>query len=215
MFRIGIDCEETARFRKSKKQFYRRTFTPSEIKYCETKAVPYVHYAGRFAAKEAVCKALGCPKNLCLTDIEISSRGGRPSVKIRNKKINSGIDWIQLSISHTKQVGVAVAILYESEKGELCGLKPAASCILMTCLISFIPELKLGASASEGVNGMEKNEKSGFQRVLGSIRNEPGLDFSVAYKRLAAVEPHMAAGKKAVKIAVLSSCTIKNVMECR
>jgi holo-[acyl-carrier protein] synthase len=60
---IGIDLVEVPRIRelleKHGQRFKERTFTAGEIAYCDACAEPAMHYAARFAAKEAVAKALG------------------------------------------------------------------------------------------------------------------------------------------------------------
>ena len=59
---IGTDLVEVSRIqsaiKESSERFLNRIYTPGEQKYCQSKASPEIHYAGRFAAKEAVMKAL-------------------------------------------------------------------------------------------------------------------------------------------------------------
>ena len=59
----GIDIIEISRIRSSVDQwggrFLQRVFNPEEIAYAQAHTIPYPHYAGRFAAKEAIYKALG------------------------------------------------------------------------------------------------------------------------------------------------------------
>lgn len=108
---IGIDIVEIRRVEKLIRQygsrFIKRTFTPKEIKYCKDKPNPAQHYAGRFAVKEALIKALGRP--LILKEIEVD-RGpkitltGKAKKNLKNKKI-------LLSISHDHEYAVAQVIL--------------------------------------------------------------------------------------------------------
>jgi len=103
---IGTDIEETSRFRKKiyskNKKFYEKIFTKNEIEYCLKKIDPYPHFTARFCAKEAVIKASN-NKKLILTDIEISSKNGKP---VLNSPFSG-----TLSLSHTKNYAIAVVLL--------------------------------------------------------------------------------------------------------
>ena len=86
---MGIDIVDICRFRKTLatrgKNFIDRIFLPSEKQYCGAKPRPWIHYAGRFAAKEAIAKAFGTGigKELGWLDIEIlSSDSKAPVVKL-------------------------------------------------------------------------------------------------------------------------------------
>lgn len=112
---IGIDIVEIKRVRKLIAQygnkFLKRTFTPQEIEYCKKKAQPAQHYAARFAAKEALIKAVGKP--LVLGEIEVERPLGKaPQIKLRGeaKKI-VGTKKILLSISHDHEYAVAQVVL--------------------------------------------------------------------------------------------------------
>ena len=118
--RTGIDIIEIDRIKQSIEEtngkFCDRVYTQKEIEYCESKnAQKYQHYAARFAAKEAVFKALSpileSKYDIGWKDIEIlNSEGGRPYVNILNSNIEfSNID---ISISHCKQYAVANVIIY-------------------------------------------------------------------------------------------------------
>lgn len=111
---VGIDIIENERFAQALERHPRlveRVFTPAEAAYCRSRPNPVQHFAARFAAKEAVGKALGTGV-LCWREIEISS-GGRPSVRISGsmqqaaRQINAGP--LSLSLSHSRTVTVAVA----------------------------------------------------------------------------------------------------------
>lgn len=122
MMGVGVDIVDIRRFRKTferrGKQFARRIFLPSERKYCSAKPLPWTHYAGRFAAKEAVAKAFGTGigGKMGWGDIEI-----KPSVKFapivhlsvraRSFARKRGVKNVLLSISHTHTHTVAVAML--------------------------------------------------------------------------------------------------------
>jgi len=118
--RTGVDIIEIDRIKQSIEdtdgKFCDRVYTQKEIEYCESKnAQKYQHYAARFAAKEAVFKALSpileSKYDIGWKDIEIlNSEDGRPYVNILNSNIEfSNID---ISISHCKQYAVANVIIY-------------------------------------------------------------------------------------------------------
>jgi len=86
IFGIGIDVVEVGRIRSSMEEFgeafAKRIFTPAEREYCESQKRPALHYAARFAAKEAVAKAFGTGigKDLGWLDMEVVRRdSGEPS----------------------------------------------------------------------------------------------------------------------------------------
>lgn len=108
---IGIDIEEVGRFRKlpykSNLSFYRNIFTPAEIKYCLSKADPHPHFTVRFAAKEAVIKAMG-GSVFKAKDIEVvNNREGRPSIKLQTPGSKPRV---LVSMSHTKDYAIAFVI---------------------------------------------------------------------------------------------------------
>ena len=94
-------------------RFKERTYTPIEIKYCDSKAAPPIHYAGRFAAKEAIKKALlssGIVPNIDFTVIEIlSNESGAPEVQLNHPPLDQIS--CKVSISHTDDTAIAFAIV--------------------------------------------------------------------------------------------------------
>jgi len=100
------------------RRFRDRVFTEQEIAYCEKKRRgKYESYAGRFAAKEAVMKALGrgWGAKVRWLDIEVArARSGKPNIVLHDKTAKlateMGIRRWQLSITHTKQQGLAFVI---------------------------------------------------------------------------------------------------------
>ena len=107
--RVGIDVEEVGRFRELDflhDGLYQKIFTDKEKAYCMSKRDPYPHFAARFAAKEAVAKAIGVSV-FKLKDIEIMNEStGRPKAVIHSQpKIN-----VEISLSHTKDRAAAIAI---------------------------------------------------------------------------------------------------------
>ncbi len=106
----GIDIIEIERIRSAVKtwgdRFLTRVLNPKEIAYAKSHTVPYQHYAGRFAAKEAIYKALG-NKKISWKDITvINNPEGKPECHIKGLKHR-----VHLSISHSKFYAVASAVV--------------------------------------------------------------------------------------------------------
>lgn len=113
---IGVDIIEIDRVEKIISEFgdifLKKVFSDSEIIYCKSKAKPAQHFAARFAAKEAVAKALGTGfnKDLVLKDIEVrNDTNGKPIVYFKGVRN----DRFLVSISHCDHYVVAFAILKE------------------------------------------------------------------------------------------------------
>ena len=120
----GVDLAEVERIQSALedprigRRFRDRVFTEKEIAYCETKhRGKYESYAGRFAAKEAVMKALGrgWGAKVRWLDIEVArARSGKPEIILHDKTAKFaeqlGIRRWALSITHTKQHGLAYVI---------------------------------------------------------------------------------------------------------
>lgn len=114
----GTDIIEIERIKKSiedekmGKAFIERVYTQKEIEYCESKkAQKYQHYAARFAAKEAVFKAISeqleDKYSITWKDIEvINNKQGRPKLNLIGIDLNE-IEDIDLSISHCRKYAVA------------------------------------------------------------------------------------------------------------
>jgi holo-[acyl-carrier protein] synthase len=119
---MGIDIVDIPRFRKTLSarggRFINRIFMPSEKKYCDSKPNSWIHYAGRFAAKEAIAKAFGTGvgKEINWLDMEIiSSDSKAPVVKLSRQAERllraRGAANVLVSISHTHAYTAAVALL--------------------------------------------------------------------------------------------------------
>jgi holo-[acyl-carrier protein] synthase len=120
----GIDMVEVVRIQSALEdpkiggRFRDRVYTEGEIRYCESKRRGrYESYAGRFAAKEAVMKALGrgWGSKVGWVDIEVlSSVGGKPEISLHSKAAafarEVGIRRFSLSITHTQQYAIAYVI---------------------------------------------------------------------------------------------------------
>ncbi len=119
MTEVGIDIIEIARIGDAlsrwDNKFRKMVFTASEIEFCEARSNPVQHYAARFAAKEAVAKALKSSKTLFLkwTDVEIVSHdNGAPTVSLHGESETLFNDFkLSLSLSHSVNSAIAVAIL--------------------------------------------------------------------------------------------------------
>ena len=131
---VGIDIESIARFEnlqyEQNKAFYNKVFTKKEISYCLRRGKPSQHFAARFAAKEAVFKALeNFNVRIALGQIEIVLNKSRvPSARIIEKKsvdketakkasqpIHSKSYDIRISISHSAGIAAASAIACKND----------------------------------------------------------------------------------------------------
>jgi holo-[acyl-carrier protein] synthase len=106
---IGIDAVEIRRFRailrKKKDRFMQNTFTEIERAYCRSFQDPAPHFAGTFAAKEAVQKVFG--GTLFLQKIEVRhKKSGKPEVWLEGKLQKS----LLVSITHSESIACAVAL---------------------------------------------------------------------------------------------------------
>lgn len=109
----GVDLIEVKRLRQAIEKwgdkFLSRIFTSAELENAKSRGSLYQHFAGRFAAKEAVFKALG-DAGLDWQDLQILNDGrGRPYCQIlngRGKKVA-----VKISISHVKNYAVANAVI--------------------------------------------------------------------------------------------------------
>lgn len=121
---VGVDMVEVQRIQKALedsrigKRFRERVFTENEIQYCEKKRHGrYESYAGRFAVKEAVMKALGrgWGSKVGWLDIEVArARSGKPEIVLHDRTARLaeelGIRRWFVSITHTEQHGLAYVI---------------------------------------------------------------------------------------------------------
>ena len=115
--RVGVDLIEIERIKRALDRhagFRERCFTEAEIAYCDSKANPAQHYAGRFAGKEAVGKALGSGVLFTWREIEIQGRP-KPGVVLRGKtrawaeRIGAGS--IDLSMTHSRELAAAICVI--------------------------------------------------------------------------------------------------------
>lgn len=123
---LGVDIVEIARMKAilgRTPSFAARVFSEEERAYCDKTALPEVHYATRFAAKEAVLKALGTgfSRGIGVRDVEVRRNAkGRPFVILsgRAKEVAQELGVrelpISLSFTHTEAVACAMAITEDS-----------------------------------------------------------------------------------------------------
>lgn len=121
IFGIGIDVVEVARIASAIERhgepFLVKLFTPAERDYCAGQKKPELHYAARFAAKEAVSKALGTGigGQAGWLDLEISrDLSGAPKLHLQGAAADftriHGITDIQISLTHAREYAAANAI---------------------------------------------------------------------------------------------------------
>jgi holo-[acyl-carrier protein] synthase len=110
---IGIDLLEIRRLERVLERHPRlaqRVFTKAERDYAAARARPGRHLAARFAAKEAVVKALGLSDGLGLGEVEIVA-GEPPSVRLRGRAaLAAGGERIEVSLTHSRDFAAAVAV---------------------------------------------------------------------------------------------------------
>jgi holo-[acyl-carrier protein] synthase len=120
--RVGTDLIEIARVRRSLERYPRfreRCFTAAEQAYCDSRRNPAESYAGRFAGKEAVGKALGfgVARAFAWTEIEIAGRP-KPSVRLTGgvaewaQRVGAGA--IDLSMTHSRELASAVCVVADA-----------------------------------------------------------------------------------------------------
>ena len=119
---IGLDLVEVSRIRdlleRHGDRFKDRTFTVGEIAYCDKCADPAMHYAARFAAKEAGAKALGTgfADGVSWKDIEVMrAENGAPALVFHGGAAtlakSKGVTNALVSLSHTKDTAAAQVVL--------------------------------------------------------------------------------------------------------
>lgn len=119
---LGVDLVDVPRVRalleRHGDRFKERTFTTGEIAYCDGCADPAIHYAARFAAKEAAAKALGTglwAEGVDWKDFEVTrAASGRPGLLLHHAAAAHaaalGVRATHLSLSHTRELAIAQVI---------------------------------------------------------------------------------------------------------
>ncbi len=119
--RVGTDIVPVARIARLAAErgdaFLQKWFTPAELAFCRAKAHPEQHLAARFAAKEAVFKAVGGDSEgpVPWHDIEVvNGTGGAPDVRLTGTiaalASDQHLDGVQVSLSHCEDYATATAV---------------------------------------------------------------------------------------------------------
>lgn len=118
---LGLDATDINRIadtiERHGERFLRRVFTEGEVAYCTRRKVPAIHFAGRFAAKEAAMKALGTghSQGVLWRDVEVIRRGGPPQLELRGGAARrfaamGGLSSL-VTITHTDALALAEVII--------------------------------------------------------------------------------------------------------
>lgn len=118
---LGLDVTEIPRvaalLERYGERFMRRVFTEDEIAYCTRRRAPAIHFAGRFAAKEAGMKALGTghSQEVLWRDLEVVRRGGPPQLRFHGGAARRfaalGAGSSLLTITHSDEIALAQVLL--------------------------------------------------------------------------------------------------------
>lgn len=120
IYGIGIDIVSVKRLKELVdrwgRRFLEKVFTSTEIDYCLDRKDSHLSLSARFAAKEAMVKALGGRADITFKDIEIvNTEAGmpiiNPGIRLKEKLDRIGIKNIHLSLSHEKDYSVACVII--------------------------------------------------------------------------------------------------------
>ena len=118
---LGLDATDIDRIADTiaryDERFLRRVFTDGEVAYCTRRRTPAIHFAGRFAAKEATMKALGTghSQGVLWRDIEVVRHGGPPQLQLhggaarRFASIGGGSSL--LTITHSDALALAQVLI--------------------------------------------------------------------------------------------------------
>jgi len=119
---VGIDIVEIDRLQAALErqgdQLRQRTFSAAEIRYCDQRANKFQHYAARFAAKEALFKAIGTGwmEGVTWLDAEVCNQpNGKPKLVLSGRALEEatqlGVIRIWISLTHTNRYAAAQVIL--------------------------------------------------------------------------------------------------------
>ena len=118
---LGLDATEIDRIadtiERYGERFLHRIFTDGEVAYCSRRAEPAIHFAGRFAAKEAAMKALGTghSQGVLWRDVEVVRLGGPPQLQLHGGAARRfaamGGRTSLLTITHTDSLALAQVMI--------------------------------------------------------------------------------------------------------
>ena len=129
---LGLDATDIHRIadtiERYGERFLRRVFTEGEVAYCTRRKVPAIHFAGRFAAKEAAMKALGTGHSQAVLwrDVEIIRRGGPPQLELhggaaRRFAAMGGLSSL-VTITHSDALALAQVLILGRSRNRGCHL---------------------------------------------------------------------------------------------
>lgn len=114
---VGVDVVEIDRFAAAlakRPRLAERCFTPAEAAYCRSRSFPAQHFAARFAAKEAVGKALGIGMTRW-REVEVVRGRGAPTIALHGRYAargeELGIGRIHISLTHGRDSAIAFAVI--------------------------------------------------------------------------------------------------------
>ena len=118
---LGLDATDIHRIEATieryGERFLRRVFTDGEVAYCQRRRAPAIHFAGRFAAKEAAMKALGTghTQQVLWRDVEVVRRGGPPQLQFHGGAARRlaaiGGRSSLLTITHSEHLALAQVLI--------------------------------------------------------------------------------------------------------
>ncbi len=118
---LGLDATDIDRvadvIERHGERFLRRVFTDEEVAYCTRRRVPAIHFAGRFAAKEAAMKALGTghTQGVLWRDVEVVRHGGPPQLQLHGgaeRRFHAmGGRTTLLTITHSDDLAMAQVLI--------------------------------------------------------------------------------------------------------
>ena len=118
---LGLDATDIPRIADTLarygERFLQRVFTDGEVAYCTRRKTPAIHFAGRFAAKEATMKALGTghSRGVLWRDIEVVRRGGPPQLQLHGgaarRFASMGGASSLLTITHSDTLALAQVLI--------------------------------------------------------------------------------------------------------
>jgi holo-[acyl-carrier protein] synthase len=118
---LGLDATDIPRIAATIERygdrFLHRVFTDGEVAYCTRRKEPAIHFAARFAAKEAAMKALGTghTQNVLWRDVEVVRHGGPPQLRFHGGAARRfaaiGADSSLLTITHAETLALAQVLL--------------------------------------------------------------------------------------------------------
>ena len=130
---LGVDIVEIDRMARALERhpgMRQRLFSDEERAYCDKRNRPEIHYALRFAAKEAVLKALGTGfAGMKFTDVEVvRDAGGRPTPRLTGRAAEvaseQGVVELHVSLSYTHTTAVASAVAITTPRENAAELDP-------------------------------------------------------------------------------------------